>query len=116
MTEIRNITDTDMAQIDESLTAEPDTVALARKRTSELVENIAGEARLTLRKSRDELDNLMAQIAASQQALSGYIGEFARFSAEAITTAHSISAAVRKAAEPFASEPRNTITSEPSDD
>jgi hypothetical protein len=112
--ELANLQHT-MVQEDSTAPAavEPNAIELARKRTNELVENIAGEARLSCRRSRDELDNLMAQIDTSQKKLSHYIGEFARFSAEAITTAHEISKAVRRAAEPFgATEPRTTITEE----
>jgi len=88
----------------------PSPVEAARQRADNLVTAICNEAQIAMERRRDELLNLNARIETSKKALSHYIGEFAAFSAEALTLSSEIGTLIEKASEPFAASPPSTIT------
>lgn len=88
----------------------PDPVDAARKRASDYVSNISTNTKLIIRQRRDELDNFMARLTTSEEALTHYIGEFARFNHEALQIAADIKIAIDNAAKPFSKDPPATIT------
>lgn len=88
----------------------PDPIDTARQRAQDLVHNIATNTLLDLGKRRDELDNCMARITTSEQALARYITEFARFNYEALELSQTIAADIAKVTEPFAGSPPATLT------
>jgi hypothetical protein len=88
----------------------PEPVEAARHRADDFVRNIATQTKLSLRERRDELDNLMARISASEGTLSAYIGEFARFNFEALAISSEIKERIDHAALPFKGSPPATLT------
>lgn len=85
-------------------------IEAARERTANFVHNICMSPLLELQKRQDEINNATARIQTSERALNHYIGEFAKFCAEAEQLASDLKPIVAALVEPFAQDPPSTIT------
>lgn len=94
----------------------PNPVDIAREHADNFVSGISNNTLLSLGQRRDELDNTMQRIREAQARLSHYIGEYARFSFEALEDSKKIADILRHTVEPFKGSPPATITSNPDTD
>jgi hypothetical protein len=82
----------------------------ARERTSAFVHNICMQPLLELQKRQDEISNAVARIRTSERALIHYVGEFAKFCAEAEQLSSDIRPIIETLVKPFSVDPPATIT------
>lgn len=82
----------------------------ARERTASFVHNICMQPLLELQKRQDEINNATARIQTSERALIHYIGEFAKFCAEAEQLSSDIKPIIEALVKPFSVDPPATIT------
>jgi hypothetical protein len=96
--------------LDEHATRSIDPIDAARERTVNFVRNICMQPLLELQRRQDELSNAAARIKTSERALSHYIGEFAKFCAEAEQLSSDIKPIIETLVKPFSLDPPATLT------